>query len=273
MQAFLDTARWWADAVGAFTGGDECCGGRGRSRACVILRDTLAPAYFESQDEALEIRRLGLGCALLGQLAVVACRLITGNLSGGVVGLVIFALGSHARSSLDRTTISGFAIVGVTVGAMDFAFLVQQACLLKASFFALPWQANLAHNLTGVAKFCAPPAELLSAKLALELYPSRPSRCPPPCVHAVAWPSTPPACDKSWSADVGASADPSPETSLLGRMLSGWTAGEADVQARRAEATCVGCGKLPPGGWRFRGGYCQRCWAERSAAREMSRAG
>lgn len=161
--------RAWVDWTNHLVGGGgpggplACCAGVRRS-GTTRCRDLCLPAYRPTDVEALEVSRENLAVALFGQILVVTCRCLTGNVAGGLLGMVVFILGNHARCSLKAANLTGYVVVGFTIGTLDAATLVARLADVGL------WNFLLGQDMTGLAVLLAPAAELVGARAAWQSY-------------------------------------------------------------------------------------------------------
>lgn len=133
-----------------------------------IVGDACAPKYHCTSIVELEHQRELLGLALVGQVATFGLRIVTGHLSGGVFSLLVVVLGNNARCSLDTGTLSGFAMVGCAACALDISELIHSMLgFWGFNFIVLPFQANLAHNLTSISAVLSPVTQLFGVWCAI----------------------------------------------------------------------------------------------------------
>jgi len=167
LQAWCDEA---LGGLGLGGIGTLCAGVRRRSPSSRSCRDLCMPDYQSTSVEPLEASRRSL--ALIGQLTVVSFRVLTGQLGGGLVGMVIFIAGNQARCTLKLSSLTGYVVLSTSVGTRDLATLLQQLFRLGSSFFPLPFEANLTQDLLALALMIAPLSELTGAWAAYNAYPS-----------------------------------------------------------------------------------------------------
>eukprot|EP00443_Scrippsiella_acuminata_P003687 CAMPEP_0115366050 /NCGR_PEP_ID=MMETSP0270-20121206/104602_1 /TAXON_ID=71861 /ORGANISM="Scrippsiella trochoidea, Strain CCMP3099" /LENGTH=293 /DNA_ID=CAMNT_0002788803 /DNA_START=1 /DNA_END=879 /DNA_ORIENTATION=- len=170
MSMLQSVASW-----GEFLVGGNCLSSAGRRRGdggsiCSKVKELCAPPYESSEIDVLEYQRDKLGLALVGQLVVVICRVLTGHLTTGCIGFCVFALGNNVRCELRPVSIISFVAVSLTVGSLDFADFMHELLKLGSGFVVLPVHANLAKDLAALALAWAPASEVGGAKLAWDLY-------------------------------------------------------------------------------------------------------
>eukprot|EP00928_Gymnodinium_smaydae_P056427 TRINITY_DN39812_c0_g1_i1.p1 TRINITY_DN39812_c0_g1~~TRINITY_DN39812_c0_g1_i1.p1 ORF type:complete len:321 (+),score=58.06 TRINITY_DN39812_c0_g1_i1:86-1048(+) len=143
--------------------------GDGRSGERSKLRELCLPRYLPTRIEALEARRGKLALALTGQVAVIAFRLLCGDIGGGCMGAVVFLVGNTARCWLQYSSLTGFVVLGSASGVLDAATLAHHATELGSGLFSSsPEQALLG----GISMLLAPVTELSGAYAAWRSYPS-----------------------------------------------------------------------------------------------------
>mmetsp|Transcript_66886 Transcript_66886/g.160136 ORF Transcript_66886/g.160136 Transcript_66886/m.160136 type:complete len:433 (-) Transcript_66886:44-1342(-) len=168
----IQSAVEWGD----FLLGGHCSDLRGRSysrRSCScysVVKETVMPPYVATQVEDLESNRYKLGLALCGQIAVVACRMLTGHIGAGAIGAVVFVVGNRARCSLISSTLTSYVVLGCLVGSMDTVDLLQNVASHGTSFFMLPFEGHLIEDLTAFSLVLAPVTELGGVRMAWESY-------------------------------------------------------------------------------------------------------
>jgi len=127
------------------------------------------PTYNPTTVPVLEDRRQTLAVALVGQLSVVICRVLTGHLGGGAVGLIVFIVGNNARCSLQASNLTCYVALGFTVGSLDIFEVVQR--LFSADLlFQFPFTEFLARDLSTVGMVLAPVVEMAGARTAWDCY-------------------------------------------------------------------------------------------------------
>lgn len=131
--------------------------------------EACCPTYLPTTVAKLERNRQNLTLALAGQLSVVICRVLTGHLGGGVVGLIVFVVGNNARCSLQASNLTCYVALGFCAGAMDLFDLFQHF-VGGSSIFALPFLDNMAQDLQALSLFTAPICEIGGARIAWDSY-------------------------------------------------------------------------------------------------------
>eukprot|EP00930_Biecheleria_cincta_P043632 TRINITY_DN29949_c0_g1_i1.p1 TRINITY_DN29949_c0_g1~~TRINITY_DN29949_c0_g1_i1.p1 ORF type:complete len:375 (+),score=47.82 TRINITY_DN29949_c0_g1_i1:55-1125(+) len=155
------------DWVSYFFGGKSGNGEDGPGLREII--EACCPTYLPTSVAKLEKNRQTMGLALAGQLSVVMCRVLTGHLGGGVVGLFVFVVGNNARCSLQASNLTLYVVLGTCVGAMDIFDLFQRL-VGGVSLVALPFLDNMAQDLEAMSLFLAPVFEVGGARVAWDSY-------------------------------------------------------------------------------------------------------
>lgn len=157
--------------------GHRCFGQRSSSNAddgepsgLQLLWDACFPPYNATTVRTLEANRQAMALALAGQLTVVVCRVLTGHVGAGAVGLIVFIVGNNARCSLQASNLTSYVGLGFAVGSMDTVDLFQRLTNLGNVFFALPFETHMAQNLDAFALFLAPICEFAGARIAWDSY-------------------------------------------------------------------------------------------------------
>lgn len=177
----LRTAAGW----GNFIIGGACLKHVRKDRTCQVLQEKCVPEYAITFDEQVERKRFQVGLALAGQVAVIACRLMTGHFTCACLGLVVYILGNNARCSLYIPTVSGFIAVGFAAGCLDTLELLHRLTSGVAGFYTFPFDANLVNDLSAMAFVLAPVTEVGGAALALDIYSMQ--KFNPPAVPNDVW--------------------------------------------------------------------------------------
>jgi len=260
-----------------------------------IVVDACAPRYHCTSIVEREHQRELLGLALLGQVTTVGLRLVTGHLGGGVCSLVVLILGNNARCSLDTGILSGFVMVGSVACAKDtFDLIHNMFGFWGLNFIVLPFQANLAFNLTVISAVLSPVTELFGVWCALASM-ATPEILRQPCGQDEPFAMSQMPCMARMKLH-----NPMLSTAI-GGMLGGsngfWKMASAapscplqhfglapSNDARHAmftpsEQRCVECGKTPPEGnfWQGTGDfaacfYCYQCWVAWTEPENMGQA-
>eukprot|EP00931_Biecheleriopsis_adriatica_P052744 TRINITY_DN30739_c0_g1_i2.p1 TRINITY_DN30739_c0_g1~~TRINITY_DN30739_c0_g1_i2.p1 ORF type:complete len:380 (-),score=50.65 TRINITY_DN30739_c0_g1_i2:16-1128(-) len=168
-QPLLDFGRYFTE------NGQKCFGSRHSSdetsSGLQMVWDACFPAYHPTSVAVLEKRREDMAMALVGQLTVVCCRILTGHIGGGAVGLIVFIVGNNARCSLQASNLTCYVALGFTAGALD-AFDLLQRVIAGQLHFLLPFTANMAEDLFSISTLLAPVCEFSGASVAWNSYPS-----------------------------------------------------------------------------------------------------
>mmetsp|Transcript_11310 Transcript_11310/g.21301 ORF Transcript_11310/g.21301 Transcript_11310/m.21301 type:complete len:332 (+) Transcript_11310:35-1030(+) len=136
-----------------------------------VAWDALVPRYHPTTVASLEERRENLSLALMGQLSIVFCRLLTGHLGACGIGLIIFVVGNNARCSLQVSELTCYVALGGCAGTIDAFDLISH--FLQGGHhlvLALPFADNLASNLEVFSLWMSPMAELMGARTAYGCY-------------------------------------------------------------------------------------------------------
>lgn len=128
------------------------------------------PPYQATAVDILEERRSHMGLALLGQLTVVVCRLLTGHLGSATMGLAVFVIGNRARCSLHSGSLTAYVMLGGGCSALDTLTLLQELLAYGTSFIALPVSGHFGQDLSAVSMLFAPLVEYSGARIAWESY-------------------------------------------------------------------------------------------------------
>lgn len=158
---------WAGYLYGSFTCAGEYFGSSNPQDACVEL---CMPKYMATSVCHLEERREHLGLALAGQLIVVTCRCLSGDVGGAIVGMVIFVIGNQARCSLRVWPLTTYIVVAAPFGIIDTFSLVRSLWTLGTGFVFPTLTQHLLADLQAVSLLIAPAAEIWGASLASESY-------------------------------------------------------------------------------------------------------
>lgn len=160
----------WADFL--FPGlatGNHCLGSCSTS-AKQNCRDLCFPMYMPTVMQDIENRRDNLGLALLGQLIVISCRCLTGDVCGSFVGMIIFVAGNNARCSLKASNLTSFVVLATSLGTFDGLSLLRGLWTSGTSFFMLPFEEHVLLDLHAISLLVAPISEIYGACIAWESY-------------------------------------------------------------------------------------------------------
>ncbi|CAE7630370.1 DHRSX [Symbiodinium pilosum] len=167
--SLLQSLAEWAQYV--VQGTARCAGGGGSEvSSSRVIWDALVPQYHPTTVASLEERRENLSLALMGQLSVFFCRLLTGHWGACGIGLIIFVVGNNARCSLQVSELTCYVALSGCAGGLDALDFLQR--LLQGNYITLafPFAQNLALNLEVFSVWMAPVAEILGARTAWGCY-------------------------------------------------------------------------------------------------------
>eukprot|EP00933_Yihiella_yeosuensis_P069758 TRINITY_DN7668_c2_g2_i2.p1 TRINITY_DN7668_c2_g2~~TRINITY_DN7668_c2_g2_i2.p1 ORF type:complete len:399 (-),score=58.87 TRINITY_DN7668_c2_g2_i2:192-1388(-) len=125
------------------------------------------PPYRSTTVDSLESRRRILTLALFGQLSVVTCRLLTGQLGEATMGMLIFVIGNSARCTLRSSSLTVYCSIAGGCGTMDSFELLRHISDITSAFLTSSLGPHHIYNTAQVAGWIlAPLAEIGGANVA-----------------------------------------------------------------------------------------------------------
>eukprot|EP00927_Polykrikos_kofoidii_P006208 TRINITY_DN12520_c0_g1_i1.p1 TRINITY_DN12520_c0_g1~~TRINITY_DN12520_c0_g1_i1.p1 ORF type:complete len:305 (-),score=22.22 TRINITY_DN12520_c0_g1_i1:50-964(-) len=130
---------------------------------CKCIPPFRMPTYQPTNVLAIELKRHDLQVALLVQFGVVACRILSGSIGHGILGLIVLKFGNEARCSLASTTMTRYICISSVLGAFDAWSLL---CSILSGNIDVLFNCSRQVALSSIQMFFGPAAEILGASAA-----------------------------------------------------------------------------------------------------------